>query len=191
MHSVKPDSVPVWDLFIRIFHWSLVTLFSIAYILEDDWITLHSYAGYAISILIVLRLIWGVIGSRYARFSQFVTGPEKIKAYLRSLLSYRPQHFTGHNPAGGAMVILLLISLTLLCVSGIVTLAGEGEGPFANYAIAVWMSDWMEDLHELLANLCLGLIFVHVAGVLVSSLLHKENLIRAMITGKKQPPPST
>lgn len=191
MHPVKPNAVPVWDLFIRIFHWSLVALFSIAYIVEDDWITLHSYAGYVISMLIILRLIWGVIGSRYARFSQFVTGPEKIKAYLRSLLSYQPQHFTGHNPAGGAMVILLLISLTLLCVSGIVTLTGEGEGPLAGYATAVWMSDWMEDLHELLANLCLGLIFVHVAGVLVSSLLHKENLIRAMITGKKQPPPST
>ncbi|WP_315983331.1 cytochrome b/b6 domain-containing protein [Aliamphritea spongicola] len=130
----------------------------------------------------------GLIGSRYARFSNFVTSYAELKAYLKSLLSLRVKHYTGHNPAGGWMVVLLLVTLTLLSVSGLLLAAAEGEGPLASWYVAGhWLmsESVMEPLHEFAANFMISLIVIHIAGVLFSSVLHKENLIRAMITGNK------
>jgi cytochrome b len=181
--------ISVWDPLVRIFHWSLVVFFIIAFVTEDDWLYLHSYAGYSITGLLIFRILWGLIGTRYARFSSFVTAPSKVREYLQSMLTGRPKHYLGHNPAGGMMIVAMLVVLLLTAFSGMATLATEGLGPLANTFFASWSDDWLEEIHETLANLALLLVIIHIAGVLVSSVTHGENLIRAMINGRKQPQP--
>lgn len=198
------QTVRVWDPLVRIFHWSLVVLFAVAYLTGDDESMVHIYAGYGISGLVVFRLVWGVIGTRYARFSDFVYGPRKVIEYTRSMLSGKPLHYLGHNPLGGWMVILLLASLALTCWSGLEAYAAEGKGPLASANVSlipVAMAhgdeeeraggkhegdEFWEEIHEFFANLTLGLVIVHIAGVFVASRLHRENLARAMITGRKE-----
>lgn len=181
-----PASKVVWDPFVRIFHWSLVVFVAVAYITEDDWLTLHSYAGYAITGLLLFRICWGLIGSRYARFSSFVTRPSTVIDYLKSLLGGHPKHFTGHNPAGGAMVLLLMVMLLLIVFTGMATLATEGAGPLASTFFAQFSEDLLEDLHEALADFLMLLILIHIGGVIISSLIHRENLVRAMLDGRKK-----
>lgn len=186
--------VKVWDPLVRVFHWSLVTAFIVAYITEDHFLGLHVQAGYTIIGLVLFRLLWGFIGTRHARFTDFVRGPHTVLSYLKSLLSRRPAHYLGHNPAGGWMVIALLVVLVLTTLSGLLTY-GIGEsaaGPFVALGgnPGGFWSEAMEEVHEVLANLTLLLVFVHVAGVIVSSRLHHENLVRAMLTGRKPLVPS-
>ncbi len=181
------NEIVVWDVLVRVFHWSLVSLFIIAYATED-WMDIHTLAGYGVLGLVAVRLVWGVIGTRYARFSDFVRSPANVRAYIKDLLKGRARRYLGHNPAGGAMIILLLLGLLLTGLSGIATLgAEEGAGPLAAWAAGLshYQSEWLEEVHEALANLTVLLVLVHVAGVLVSSLLHGENLVRAMLTGRK------
>lgn len=178
-------TIKVWDPLVRVFHWSLVLLFTIAFASEDGPEIIHIYAGYGISLLVFFRLLWGFIGTRYARFSSFYYDKSTQKNYLKGLLHRQPKHYTGHNPAGGLMVFILLGALAMQCFLGMVMLAGGGEGPLANTFLAVFGGGITEELHEILGNGLLLLVAVHVAGVLISSLLHKENLVRAMITGKK------
>ncbi len=182
--------VRVWDPLVRVFHWSLVVFFMIAFATEDDWLYLHSFAGYSITGLLMFRILWGLIGTRHARFSDFITPPSTVREYLKSMLSGRPKHYLGHNPAGGMMVITMLVVLLLTAFSGMATLATEGLGPLANTFFAGWSEDWLEDIHETLANLALLLVIIHIAGVILSSVVHGENLIKAMIHGRKhsQPP---
>ncbi len=180
--------VKVWDPLVRIFHWSLVSAFFIAYFTEDDLLTLHVYAGYLIGSLLVFRLVWGFIGSRYARFSNFVKPPSVVWAYIKSILTTHPKRYLGHNPAGGAMVIALLLSLVMVTLSGI-ALYGieESAGPLAaslSGAGEFW-EDVVEELHEFFANATLALVFFHVLGVIMASLQHKENLVKAMVDGRK------
>lgn len=179
-------SINVWDPYVRVFHWSLVFFFTLAFITEDDWLKLHSFAGYTVTGLIIFRICWGLIGSRYARFSSFVFSPSSIAAYLKSLLTTHPKHYLGHNPAGGAMILLMLLTLSLTAFTGIATLATEGLGPLAGTFFSQWSEDLLEESHEFFANSMLFLVFIHVAGVLVSSILHRENLILAMLTGRKK-----
>ena len=122
------NSVTVWDPLVRLFHWSLVSAFFIAYFTEDDLLDLHVYAGYFIAGLLSFRLIWGFVGSRHARFSDFVKRPGEVWAYLKSLLTLHPKRYLGHNPAGGAMVIGLLVSLLLTTLSG-VAIYGPADSP--------------------------------------------------------------
>lgn len=184
----------VWDPLVRVFHWSLVTAFVVAYLTEDHFLGLHVQAGYTIIGLVLFRLLWGLVGTRHARFGDFVRGPREVVAYLKSLLGRRPAHYLGHNPAGGWMVIALLVALLLTTLSGLLTY-GIGEsaaGPFATLGgnpHGFW-SEAMEEIHEALVHLTLLLVLVHIAGVLVSSLLHRENLVRAMLTGRKPLVPS-
>lgn len=189
LHSTSQNNLPkremVWDPLIRIFHWSLVGFFFLAFLTEDDWLYLHSFAGYAITGLLLFRVVWGLIGTRYARFSSFVVTPRSVISYLKSLLGRHPQHYTGHNPAGSVMVLLLMGTLFLTVLTGMATLATEGLGPLANTFFASFSEDLLEEIHEALANLMVVFIGVHVAGVVVSSLLHRENLIRAMLDGRK------
>ncbi|WP_372742458.1 cytochrome b/b6 domain-containing protein [Neptunomonas sp.] len=186
MSNVESQNViKVWDPLVRIFHWSLVLFFLTAYLTEDDFENIHIYAGYAVSILIGFRLIWGAIGPKYARFSNFVKGPAETLAYLKSLITGNPRHYIGHNPAGGIMVVALLVVLAATGFTGMALLAVDGGGPLAGTLIANFNEDLLEGLHELLANTSVLLVVLHVAGVLVSSLLHRENLIRAMFTGVK------
>lgn len=187
--SNNPQLVKVWDPFVRIFHWVLVLAFFIAYITEEDFLTIHSYAGYTVLALIVLRIIWGVIGTRHARFTDFVYSPQTIKHFLKETLYLRAKRYLGHNPAGGAMVILLLVSLLMTTITGLAVYgAGEQAGP-----MAAWFSggskfweDVYEEVHEFFANFTLFLVFVHVAGVIVESFIHKENLVKSMIDGMKK-----
>lgn len=186
--------VKVWDPLVRVFHWSLVTAFIVAFITEDHFLGLHVQAGYTIIGLVLFRLLWGLIGTRHARFSDFVHGPQTVMAYLKSLLTRHPAHYVGHNPAGGWMVLALLVALLLTTLTGLLAY-GIGEtaaGPFAALAgnPGGFWSEAMEEVHEFLAHFTLLLVFVHVAGVAVSSLLHRENLVRAMLTGRKPLVPS-
>jgi len=180
------NTIKVWDPLVRIFHWSLVLFFFLSYFTEDDWITVHSYAGYIVGFLIAFRLVWGVIGTRYARFTDFITSPQKVINYAKQLISGKAKRYIGHNPAGAAMIVLLLISLTLTVISGVALFATDGQGPLAATFFSTWSDELLEEVHELLANLTLLLVIGHIAGVLLGSLIHRENLIRAMITGEKK-----
>ena len=198
----EKKAVPVWDIAVRIFHWSLAASFFIAYLSEDDFETLHVYAGYLVLALISFRLVWGLIGTKYARFSSFVCGFERVKRYLGSIVDGKPEHYLGHNPAGGLMIVIMLIVLFAISFSGLKTYATEGKGPLAQAEIILvapaYADDdgykgkgkrpghkFWEEVHEVLANLMLLLVFIHIAGVIVSSLVHRENLVRAMVDGKK------
>ncbi len=166
----------VWDLAVRLFHWSLVASFAVAWISAEEWQDLHLWAGYAAAALVAFRLVWGLAGTRYARFRQFVRRPRVVVAYLREFLSGREARYLGHNPAGGAMILALLLALAGLCLTG-----------WLYTTDAYWGVEWVEETHELLANLLLALVGLHVLGVLLASLRHRENLVRAMVTGRKRP----
>lgn len=170
-----PATVRVWDPLVRIFHWSLVGLFAFAFLTGDEWQSAHEVAGYAVAGLVAFRIIWGVIGPRHARFTDFVRGPASILAYLRDALAMKAQRHIGHNPAGGAMIILLLVSIGGIAATG-----------YMMTMDAYWGVEWVEELHEVLAYGTLGLIALHVAGVILASLAHGENLARAMVTGRKR-----
>ncbi|MBI3381372.1 MAG: cytochrome b/b6 domain-containing protein [Aquabacterium sp.] len=172
--SASPAKVLVWDMPVRLFHWLMVLCFAGAYLTAETerFRLVHVTLGYTMAGLVAFRLIWGLMGTRYARFSSFVRGPGAVWRYLRSLPGGRPEHHVGHNPAG-ALAIVLILGLTAM-----VTSTG-----WANYNELG--GEWLEETHEVLANLMLLIVGVHVAGVVLSSWLHKENLVRAMVTGRK------
>ena len=167
--------VKVWDLPTRIFHWLLALSFFGAYVTSESerFRDVHVFLGYAVVALITFRLVWGVVGPYYARFSSFAFGPARVIRYLKSLLSRSPEHYVGHNPAGSWVIYMLLILGLLSGASGYLVYNDIG-------------GDWLEELHEGASGLMLTVVGVHVLGVIASSLLHKENLVRAMITGSKQ-----
>ncbi|WP_262266484.1 cytochrome b/b6 domain-containing protein [Microvirga yunnanensis] len=175
--SPQVRTVRVWDLFVRLFHWSLVGLFAIAFMTGDEIEWLHIRVGYAIAALIALRILWGFVGSRHARFSDFVHSPGDTATYLRQAAQRKAPRYLGHNPAGGAMVVALLVMIGGIAATG-----------FAMTTDAFWGSQWVEDLHEGLVYATLGLIILHVMGVIFSGLEHGENLVKAMITGRKRAP---
>ena len=181
--------VRVWDPLVRVFHWSLVAAFATAYIVEDDLLGVHVWAGYLVLVLIAVRLVWGVIGTRHARFTDFVRGPRQVLGYLGDALRSNAKRYLGHNPAGGAMVIALLLLVGATGLSGM-ALYGTQElsGPLAPLmaGLPAFWGGVFEEMHEVLANLTLVFIVAHVAGVLFSSLSHHENLIRSMFTGRKR-----
>ncbi len=179
-------TVRVWDPLVRVFHWTLVLSFAIAWVSADEFDTLHFWAGYTIAALVAFRVVWGVIGTRHARFTDFIYRFSTIKSYLIDLAALRPKHYVGHNPAGGLMVVILLLSLGLLTFTGMASVAIDGIGPLAGTWVESISGHWMEDVHEAVANLVLAFVLFHIAGVLVSSLVHGENLVRAMINGKKE-----
>lgn len=167
--------VRVWDPLIRIFHWGLVGLFAVAFITGDEITWLHLTAGYTIVALLVARLVWGFVGPTHARFGDFVRPLPQVLAYLRDAARLRAGRHLGHNPAGGAMVLAMLGLLVGIAATG-----------FMMTTDAFWGAQWVEDLHETLADIMLALIAFHVAGVLFASFQHRENLIRAMFTGRKR-----
>ena len=190
------SEIKVWDPFVRIFHWTVVVSFFIAYVTEDDLMWLHELAGYMILILVAVRVVWGIVGTRYARFSNFIYKPSIVKQYFKDSIHFKSKRYLGHNPLGGVMVILLLVMLVLTSWSGIEAEGSEGlsalnielvksaiadDDKHENGGSEVW-----EEIHEFLANATLFLVFLHVAGVIFSSIAHGENLVRAMITGRKR-----
>jgi cytochrome b len=178
--------VRVWDRFVRLFHWTLVAAFAVAYLTEDDLLTVHVWAGYVVGVLIVARVIWGFVGPEHARFSDFVYAPGTIVRYVRDLLRFRSDRYLGHSPGGGAMVVLLLVLLTMTVVTGLIVYGGDQQaGPLAGLFTRD-TGEAVEEIHESLANITLAFVFVHIAAVVLASLVHRENLVRAMITGRKR-----
>jgi cytochrome b len=173
--SSQTKSVRVWDPFVRTFHWSLVSLFALAFVTGDEIEWLHIRIGYAIAALVALRIIWGFVGPRHARFTDFVRSPREIAAYLRQAVRSKAPRHLGHNPAGGAMVVALLAMIIGIAATG-----------FTMTTDAFWGSEWVEDLHKGFVYATIGLIVLHVAGVVFSGLEHGENLVKAMITGRKR-----
>jgi cytochrome b len=166
--------IKVWDLFVRLFHWSLVAIMLHQYLFEEESAT-HNYLGYAALALVASRTAWGFVGSPYARFSEFVKSPATTLGYVRDIFRGHPKRYLGHNPAGTAMVLALLAMVAVTAASG-----------WASTSEAYRSLRWVEELHEISANLTLILIFAHVAGVIVASLQHRENLVKAMFTGRKK-----
>lgn len=171
--------VLVWDAPVRVFHWLMVLCFAGAYLTaeQDGLRLLHVTLGYSMAGLVAFRLLWGVVGTRHARFTDFVRGPGKVADYLRGLAQGKPAHYVGHNPAG-ALAIVGMLGLTLTIVATGWTLYQDLGGHM------------LKETHELLANLMVGLVALHVAAVVVSSRLHGENLAAAMITGRKRGTPA-
>lgn len=187
--SNNENTVKVWDPFVRIFHWTLVLSFFIAYITEEDFLIIHSYAGYTVLTLLVLRIVWGVIGTRHARFSDFTYSPQTIKAFIKDTFYLRAKRYLGHNPAGGAMILFMIISLLITTLTGIAVYGLEEQaGPLSSWFTqkeSFW-GEFFEEIHEFFANFTLFLVFLHVAGVIVESFLHKENLVKSMVDGRKR-----
>ncbi|MEQ9491637.1 MAG: cytochrome b/b6 domain-containing protein [Alphaproteobacteria bacterium] len=170
-------TVKVWDPLVRLFHWSLVTVFAIVWLTGDELDELHEAMGYTILGLVALRLVWGVIGPRHARFMQFVPSAGSFITYVKDMATGRERRYLGHNPAGGAMVVALIL--------GLVATAGTG---WMMTLDMFWGSEWVEEIHEVMANGMLLLVGLHIAGVAFASIRHGENLVRAMINGRKREP---
>jgi cytochrome b len=168
-------TIRVWDPAVRVFHWSLVGAFFSAYLLSDGGGAWHQALGYAAIALIGFRLVWGFIGSPYARFAHFMPSPAAFVRYLRSMLSRREPRHLGHNPAGAAMIVALLAGIAVTGITG-----------WMMTTDALWGVGWVQDTHEWAANAVLVLVGLHVAGVLYASWRHRENLVRAMFTGRKR-----
>ncbi len=207
------QEIRVWDPLIRVFHWGLVLAFSIGYLTGDEENNLHIYSGYAVLGLIIFRVLWGLIGARYARFSDFVYTPKIVIQYLKDLLAKNPRHYVGHNPAAGWMVIVMLLTLFVVTLSGLKLYAiEEGAGPLASGPTALTIvgsayaddnegdkyskngnrrdedgekDEFWEEVHEVSSNFMVLLVLLHIAGVIISSRLHDEHLIKSMFTGRK------
>jgi len=172
------DKILVWDWPVRLGHWLLVVAFALAWLSgnSERWRLLHVGAGGTVLAIVLYRLVWGCVGSRHARFAAFVRPPRIVLHYLRGLLG-TPEHCTGHNPAGGWAIVLLLLFGLLTSISGWLIWQQIGEA-----------GEWLEEAHEACAAIMLTLAGMHVAGVAFGSLAHRENLVAAMITGRKQGP---
>jgi cytochrome b len=176
----------VWDPFVRIFHWSLVIAFTVAYLVEEP-LSVHVWAGYVVGVLVVARVIWGFIGSGHARFSDFAYNPAESLRYMHDLIRFRAKHYLGHSPGGAAMVFALLVFLAATVVTGLIVYGGDQQaGPLAGM-FSKETGEAMEEVHELFANITLAIVFFHLAGVAQASFIPRENLVRAMITGYKRP----
>ncbi len=173
--ATRSAFIKVWDPFVRVFHWSLVAVYAAAWITADEWDRAHEIAGYAILVLVGLRIIWGLVGSRHALFSDFIYKPATVIRYLKDVVLMRARRFVGHNPVGGVMVLAMIFSLVAVSATGVMMTLDT-----------LWGKAWVEDLHEVAANLTLGLVFMHITGVLIASIQHRENLIRSMFTGLKR-----
>ncbi len=196
------ETVRIWDPLVRIVHWGLVLAFAIAWLTADEQQLVHEIAGYAVAALVALRIVWGFAGSRYARFSQFLRGPSATLAYLGAMMRGRERRYLGHNPAGALMIAALLVALSgtaftgwllqepdrAALLSGLPSIAAPAFADDDGGTPGAAAEDALEDLHEVLANLLLLLVALHVAGVVLASVRHRENLSRAMVTGDKRAP---
>ncbi len=182
------EKIKVWDPLVRVFHWTLVLFVFGTFLTGEDYIDLHLQLGYGVLGLLLFRIIWGFVGTRYARFSEFTYRPKVVIAYLKDLVSFKAKRYIGHGPAGGSMVIALIISLLIASVSGLALYGGEElAGPLAGLMVGIspfWI-EALEGLHELFAGLVGLLVLLHISGVLFSSFAHGENLIKSMWTGYK------
>lgn len=212
--------IRVWDLFIRLFHWSLLPLFFVAYLTGEGKGPLHRYVGSVILGLVATRIVWGFCGTKHALFRDFMCSPARALSYLKELATGKPTHYIGHNPAAAWMIIFFLANSMLICLSGYAACAAQGKNPSFGFGNTFSMvesayaddhgrrehkekherrggnrksaregdderdSVW-SDIHEISAQFMVFLIGLHIIGVAVSSRMHNENLVKSMITGKK------
>ena len=182
----RPLTTPVWDPLIRLFHWSLVGACLLAYFTQEENYQLHLVSGYTVLGLVCFRLVWGFVGPVHARFGDFLVSPTTVFGYLRDLPTGRARRYLGHNPAGGVMIIAMLCTLLILAVSGIALDAAENRsGPLAGTRLFIY-TDVIVEIHRLFTHIISVLVPLHLLGVVVSSHLHRENLVRAMISGRKK-----
>jgi len=178
LSSASPAKVLAWDLPTRLFKWALVVCIAVAWAsdkLGGGNPTVHVTNGRIVLTLVVFRILWGFVGTAHARFTDFVPGPARLIAYLRAMLAGREPRHVGHNPAASVMILTLMALLAAVSLTGwMLTLD------------AYFGEEWLEELHELIANAILGLAVIHVLAAIYESMRHRENLILAMITGRKR-----
>ena len=203
--------IRVWDPLVRVGHWTIVTAFAVAYLSGEEVLSVHVWAGYVVGAAVSIRVIWGFVGPQRARFSDFIYSPQAVLTYFADLVRFRSRRYLGHSPAGGAMVIALLLMLAGTVVTGLMNLgADKHTGPLASFYVSRPVAELptaitqhaggetargqtkegeesaVRELHELFANLTLIFAGFHFAGVVLASLVHRENLVAAMITGRKR-----
>jgi cytochrome b len=193
---MKAAEIYVWDPYVRASHWLLASAVLIDWAFDEPrW--MHVWLGYFAAALAVLRVIWGFVGPENARFASFVRGPRAVLNYLGGLLRFASPRYLGHSPAGGAMIVALLVMIAATTATGMINLAqDEGEGPLASYIAKVERPPripgqerpelFIKEVHETLANITLFLVILHVCGVGLASFAHNENLVRAMVIGRKR-----
>jgi len=165
----------VWDPLVRIFHWALVAAFVVAYFSHGGYLAVHRFSGYVLAALVLLRVVWGFVGSPHARFADFVPRPRTLASYVGLVVRGREPRYLGHNPAGGAMIVVLLLLLAALCATGVVLDTPRFRDD----------SDFKE-VHDLLTDAMLVCIALHLVGVAYASWRHRENLVAAMVSGRKR-----
>ncbi|WP_280570476.1 cytochrome b/b6 domain-containing protein [Chromohalobacter sp. 296-RDG] len=175
MHKEEsPHKIKTWDPVVRILHWTLVIAFMTAWVSSGQWQTLHEWAGYTVGVIVALRVLWGLIGTRHARFVNFTYSRKEILKHLRDMRHGHERHYDGHNPAGSVMVFLLLGGLGLQAILGwLLTTHTFHE------------SALIETIHPVLGNTLLAAAMLHILGVIISSKLTSQNLTKAMITSRK------
>jgi cytochrome b len=188
--------IRVWDPFVRLSHWLLAAAVIWTW-LSHDPLWLHSWLGYLAAVLVVLRVLWGFLGPTHARFVSFLTGPRSVFDYLAGLVRFSSKRYLGHSPAGGAMIVALLVMIATTAGTGMATLAAaEGQGPLSSVITKVVRPPQepghqrpplpIREVHQVLANVTIALVVLHVVGVVLASFAHHENLARSMITGRKR-----
>ena len=171
----NPVMVRVWDPLVRIFHWSLVASIAFAWLSSDSRGELHQWIGYSAVALIIVRLLWGFTGTSYARFSQFIRSPRTVLGYLRAIKTGDEPRYIGHNPAGGYMIIALMLAVGTTGFTGWMMTTNTYYG-----------DDWVQIVHSLSADGMILLVIAHVSGVVLASFRHRENLVKSMVTGVKR-----
>lgn len=217
----RANQIQVWDPFVRIFHWTLLAAFILNYATEGKPVWVHVPSGFLIVALIVNRVIWGWVGTPYARFADFVRGPKEVLLHLKEVVRFRAKRYVGHDPAGGTMIVALLLSLSLTAGTGVQLYMAKRDNPAkANFTYPMGVSAFprlayggepgeergygttkdprgrgktakeeaLKEIHEFFANLTLFLVSLHIMGVLAVSLQTRENLVKAMFTGRKRVP---
>ena len=174
------QEIKVWDLLVRVLHWSLVVCVVGAWLTRDGEDPRHVQLGYAVLAIVAVRIVWGFVGTRYARFAGFVRSPRETVEYLRQVVVRREPHYVGHNPLGGWMIVMLLATIAIICGTG-----------WLYTTDAYWGVAWVGELHEGATDFLIVLVALHVADVAFTSIRQKENLVKAMIMGTKRAPDQT
>ena len=173
--SAGENSVTVWDPVVRVFHWTVVAgCLANLFVVEDGGMA-HEVIGYAVAAVLAVRIVWGFVGTRHARFSDFVPGPRRLGEYLALAAQGREPRQIGHNPAAAVMMLALMALLAAVSITGWMATLD-----------AFWGVEWVEELHEVTADAILWLALIHAGAALYESMRHRENLVWAMVTGRKR-----